>query len=152
MRCIVALALSVVLGSCASGPQGEGEPPYIARMKPVPEGQSRIYLLANIPARLTIRNDCVLFTALDGKLVLPVFERTVTAGRDGEGPWIHDAISDARFRDGDRIDAGGGSSGEGVADLRKRRVLIDHVPERCINAMTRDAAPVINPGMQHARP
>ena len=151
-RAGLAMLAALAVAGCSTMTGSTVDAPYIARMKPVPEGQHRIYLTGSIPARLHIREDCVLFENLGGYLILPVFEATVTAGRDAYGPWVHDATTNVYFRDGDRVLAGGGESDSGLDALKKRRVLQERVPDRCKAAMTRDSVPVIIPGMERPEP
>ena len=125
-----------------------GRAPYVAVQKPLPEGEDRIYLLAAIPGRVTIVRDCVLFERFDGTVVLPVFENGIVAGRDRHGSWVYDPFSDQYFRDRMEVIAGGGGSGETIAQLKRRHVLHKAVPERCKSAVTQDTVLFVNPGLE----
>lgn len=151
-----ALSLACCLPGCASTPQvAPASPsprtsPYIAVQKPVPDNQNRIYLLAGIPGRIVIAQQCVLFERLDGSIVLPVFEHGVVAGQDQRGSWIYDPYSKRYFRHRARVAAGGGGSGETIAGLEERNVLQHPVPKRCVSAVTKDVALMLNPGLKKA--
>lgn len=125
------------------------EAPYLAVQKPVPPGQDRIYLLASIPGRILIRNDCVLFERMDGAVVLPVFESGTGAGTDRRGAWVFDPYSSAHSRDGSRVAAGGGG-GETIEDLRRRNILAKPIPRRCLESLSVQSAIVLNPGIEPA--
>ncbi|MWV29203.1 hypothetical protein [Aurantiacibacter rhizosphaerae] len=144
---ITALALA---GCSHTLREGELLAPYAAVMKPVPEGESRIYLLAAIPGTLVFEDDCVLLRRMDGMLVLPVFEAGTTAGADSTGAWLHDPVSGETFRHRARINGGGGSAGETVSQLERRNVLQQRVPTRCREAMQADAVVILNPGLEPA--
>ncbi|MEH6759226.1 MAG: hypothetical protein V7676_17215 [Parasphingorhabdus sp.] len=126
------------------------ESPYLAVLKPVPTGQSRIYLLAGIPGKIIIANNCVLFERLDRNIVLPVFEVGMTGGVDEKGAWLFDPVSNEYFRDKARVYGGGGGSGETIAELSARHVLQHRVPQRCSNALDIDTVVILNPGLKPA--
>ncbi|HCS17639.1 MAG TPA: hypothetical protein DIW45_07550, partial [Erythrobacter sp.] len=89
---IVMLA-GVAVGCTSSGqlvPAGQpiGRAPYVAVQKQLTKDENRIYLLAALPGRIVIVENCVLFERLDGAVVLPVFEYGVVAGRDRYGAWV----------------------------------------------------------------
>lgn len=123
--------------------------PYLAVQKPVPEGEDRIYLLAAIPGRIVIRNDCVLFERMDAAIVLPVFESGMRVGIDERGAWLFDPVSKAYFRDGSRVAAGGGGS-ETIEHIDRRNILARPVPARCVASLSADVALVLNPGIEAA--
>ncbi len=107
----------------------------------------RRYLLAELPGRVVIVEDCVLFERLDGAVVLPVFEYWVDAGRDRHGAWVYDPFTEQYFRDRTKVLAGGGGSGETIAELGNRYVLQRAVPERCSSAITANVVLTLNPGL-----
>ena len=80
------------------------------------------------------------------RIVLPVFEHGVVAGRDRHGAWIYDPYSEQYFRHSTKVIAGGGGSGETIAQMERRRVLQKAVPERCKSATTQDTALVLKRG------
>jgi len=148
---IVMLA-GVAVGCTSSGqlvPAGQpiGRAPYVAVQKQLTKDENRIYLLAALPGRIVIVENCVLFERLDGAVVLPVFEYGVVAGRDRYGAWVYDPFSEEYFRDRTKVFAGGGGSGETTAELRKRNVLQRAVPERCSSAITDNVVLTLNPGL-----
>ena len=135
-------------GHMNSAGHSVGRAPFVAVQKPAPKGEDRIYLLAAIPGRVTIVQDCVLFERFDGTVVLPVFENGIVAGRDRHGWWVYDPFSDQYFRDRTEVIAGGGGSGETIAQLKRRYVLQKAVPERCKSAVTQDTVLFVNPGLK----
>ncbi len=124
-----------------------GSVPYVAVQKAVPDGENRIYLTAALPGRIMMTDDCVLFERLDGEIVLPVFENGVATGRDNNGAWLYDPVSEQYFRHQTKIIAGGGGGGETISELYRRNVLQHTVPDRCTSALTEDAALMFNPGL-----
>ena len=148
----IVLLAGLSAGCMSSGqvvPAGRptGAAPYVAVQKQLPQGENRIYLLAALPGRVVIAEDCVLFERLDGEIVLPVFEHGVVAGRDRHGAWIYDPFSEQYFRHRTKVIAGGGGSGETITQMERRRVLQKAVPGRCKSAVTQDTALVLNPGL-----
>ena len=107
----------------------------------------RRYLLAELPGRVVIVEDCVLFERLDGAVVLPVFEYWVDAGRDRHGAWVYDPFTEQYFRDRTKVLAEGGGSGATIAELGNRYVLQRAVPERCSSAITANVVLTWNPGL-----
>lgn len=148
----MALLAGFAAGCASSGqvvPAGRptGAAPYVAVQKQLPQDENRIYLLAALPGHVVIAENCVLFERLDGEIVLPVFEHGVVAGRDRHGAWIYDPFSEQYFRHSTKVIAGGGGSGETIAQMERRRVLQKAVPGRCKSAVTQDTALVLNPGL-----
>ena len=127
-----------------------GKAPYIAVQKQLPKDENRIYLLAALPGRIVIVEDCVLFERLGGAVVLPVFEYGVVAGRDRHGAWVYDPFTEEYFRDRTKVFAGGGGSGETITELRNRNVLQRAVPERCSSATSDNEVLTLNPGLNAA--
>lgn len=106
-KSIVSKVLSALsLTACATVQtpgEPQGSPPYAAVQMPLPLDDNRIYLLAALPGRIVLRNDCVLFERLDRKLVLPIFEAGVMTGRDAHGGWLCDPVSQEFFRNGTKV-------------------------------------------------
>ena len=125
--------------------------PYLAVRELVPERQNRIYLTAQIPGRVVISDDCVLFERTDGKIVLPVFEAGTQVGADHEGAYVYDPVSRVYLRDGTRVVAGGGGSDETVGAYVRRAGLQRSVPLRCVTALDVDSALALNPGIEPVR-
>lgn len=152
--CVVLLA--GISASCTSTGQTDpagtavGSTPYIAVQKQVPADENRILLLAALPGRVVIIDDCVLFERLDGAVVLPVFDYGVITGRDRHGAWVYDPVSEQYFRHRTKVFAGGGGSGETIAALQRRNVLQRAVPQRCSSAVPDKLALTLNPGLNAA--
>ena len=146
--------LAVLAAGCVSSGQvvppdrPTGATPYVAVQKQLPQDENRIYLLAALPGHIVIAENCVLFKRLDGEIVLPVFEHGVVAGRDRHGAWIYDPFLEQYFRHSTKVIAGGGGSGETIAQMERRRVLPKAVPGRCRSAVTQDTALFLNPGLK----
>ena len=149
------LALVLCLAACAADsrarPPGPSitRAPFIAVQKPMPRDPNRILVLAALPGRVVIKNDCVLFERLHGQLVLPVFEHGVVAGRDRRGAWVFYPVSGEYFRNRTKVYAGGGGSGVTVHELARRNVLQAAIPKRCAAALTSDDVLFVDPGLHH---
>lgn len=145
---IVFSALSLTACATVQIPgEPKGSPLYAAVQLPLAPDDNRIYLLAALPGRIVFRNDCVLFERLDRKLVLPIFEAGVIAGRDAHGGWLYDPVSQEFFRNGTKVYAGGGGSPDTVRQALRTLRLQRAIPARCREAVDDDAALILNPGL-----
>jgi len=145
-RTVAALALAAGAGGCAMPPIDEAAPlPYIAILRPPPEGQEDILLTAGLRSRIHIDSECVLLGDTRRVLVLPIFYRGTKVGRDARGLYVQDPHNGIRFRDGESVRGGGGQSPFTGRELDA--ILQQPVPQVCLGR-TNGTAGSVNPGLR----
>jgi hypothetical protein len=141
----------VLLGGCIAGQptrdadSAPGPLPYAAiRAAPAP-GETQIFLTAGIGGRFRIDDACVLVEGSNGGFVLPHFHDGTTVGRDGAGPYLRDAESAIKFRNGDRFRGGGGYNR--LETLRLPGQTRSPIPKICLDRVVSGEVLSVNPGL-----
>ena len=150
MRRTASLLLAPVLMAAGCVTPQQGAPlqlPYLAMFKPPPPGKETILLTAAGTQYLRIDNHCVLMGNPQAGYSLPIFYPRTTVGRDGRGLYVQDAQNGRKFRNGDKVKIGGGSSPFKGRDLDQW--LVRPIPDVCL-ARTGGSAASVNPGMKRA--